>query len=230
MRLLLRAVALLLAFHPAFAAEPGVFRLLRLPNLETGEFVKWGPGATGTPAELSYAFVSRSTDLADMIGDCAALEPLEPLTARAGIAPEDFRAAAVAGLRLWETAAGVRFRPAADEAHADLLIGAARRNLPITFARVSLRLGAPLGENLRTLTKASICLDDDVAWSRAEGHAPGPVLSVRMTIAHEAGHVLGLDHPQGKDTVMSRSVDATFTELTTGDRTGARVLYGPPRP
>lgn len=220
--------AFIIVLGSAFAEEPRAFRLLRLPNLDHGDLVKWGPGPLGTPSEITYAFVTRSTNLSNMIGDCAELEPLGPLIAKNGISREEFLRSAAEGLGLWERAAGVHFRHVTDETKADLLIGAARRNLPITYARVSLRLGNSLAEGVTALTQASICLDDDVRWSLAPGHAPGPVLSTRMIIAHEAGHALGLDHPRDKNVVMARSVESNLTELAAGDQEGAQALYGKP--
>lgn len=206
--------------------ESSDYRLLRLPSEDKGELVKWGSPRLGTPALVTYAVLKRAAEPGLTIGDCRELLPAAALLKKLSLTDAQFEKEVAAGLALWEAAAGIRFVRTEDERRADFLIGVSAKNLDFTYARVGLHLAEGNGGEARMISKAAICLDDNEPWSLAESHRKGPLaLSFRMAIAHEAGHVLGLNHPRNKSMFM-HGAQLGLDSLQSGDIEGARILYG----
>ncbi|HRO67020.1 MAG TPA: matrixin family metalloprotease, partial [Pseudobdellovibrionaceae bacterium] len=54
-------------------------------------------------------------------------------------------------------------------------------------------------------------------------------LSLYLVVAHEIGHILGLDHPRDEGQLMGRKILETTRGMGEGDTEGIRILYGRPR-
>lgn len=215
------AVALGLALGPASDARADEFRLLK----RDGTHLKWGTGEFGSGAEISYRIVDRPAAFPDGI-NCPLLESVAGLLERGGLRDADFAAEVRAAFSLWERAAGVRFVEAADMSAADLLIGA--QQLPRGIAFTGLRYeSGDAGPAVARITKAAICLNPRLVWETAQDGSI-ETYSVRRVLAHEIGHVIGLDHPGPRGQIMGYSYSEGPTVLHQGDIDGALQLYGPP--
>src|SRR5262245_36687259 len=84
------------------------FRLLVLD----GTWVKWGAPVLGTPATVTYAFVSDDVKT-EGARNCRTLSPISELAER-GISEADLRAEAHAAFKVWEEAAALRFQETDD--------------------------------------------------------------------------------------------------------------------
>jgi hypothetical protein len=167
---------------------------------------KWGTGVYGTPSgTITFGFDSSFySDLRIGSGSFG-----------------DFEVAAEFALETWATVAAVDFAPAPAGTTPDILI--AMRSLP----------GAQIGEALTTFILAGtvfqaissvITLDADEIWSPF-----GEVgLNFYNVVLHEAGHSLGLDHPDDPTQVMYAFYNSDDTlSLGSGDIAGMQFLYGP---
>jgi hypothetical protein len=67
-----------------------------------------------------------------------------------------------------------------------------------------------------------VVLDRDDARDLMAG--PGGAASVRSTILHELGHLVGLDHVADRDQIMFSEGGDNRLELGPGDRRGLRLL------
>lgn len=232
---LYRLLFALLALPGLASASPSLesdeFRLLRWPDNDQGDLLKWGEPVLGTPAVVTYAFAYGSFPTHAEVGDCGAVDSLSPLLWKNSLSPAQFEKEAAAGLALWEEASGVRFKRVQNPAEADILFGASVENHDFNLARAGLGLAdaAKTRGGVRSIVKGAICFDSDVAWTFAPAHDPDThleQLSVRMTVAHEVGHVIGLHHPRSKNALMQKTERHQLTGLMQGDREGIQILYG----
>ena len=203
------------------------FKLLQFPGSD--DVVKWGSPALGTPATIAYAFADRPMDLHLQVGDCQSVESLDTLILKSGLDRDAFLREVKAGIGLWSRVSGARFVFIADPGRADVVIGAVATGDGLTQSRAGLSKGARQKDGVAVLQKGAVCLDADQKWSLASSHAlvaDEKILSVRMVVAHEAGHLIGLDHPDDHDQVMDYHIVEGKSELRAGDIKGARLLYG----
>jgi Matrixin len=109
----------------------------------------------------------------------------------------------------------------------DILIGAQAVPRRIAFANVWHDAEAAAGA-IAPLTRATICLNPLIPWEIG----PVPValggLDLRVALAHEIGHAIGLDHPGPSGTLMGYRTQPELDGLMPGDVAGARALYGRP--
>lgn len=211
-----------LAFGTSVAHGANDYRLLKLG----GHLVKWGSSGMGAPATVTYAYVPKRSSFPRAL-NCREMVPLDGLLAASGIPPARFRREAEAALRTWEAVAGITFRRTTDAKAADILIGAQAAPRRVAFANVSYSESRASGP--RRIEQALICLNPTQLWQIGfDGEEGG--YDVRHVITHEAGHAIGLDHPDGDEQMMSFRYPAQFRGLQAGDIDGAIRLYGRPKP
>jgi hypothetical protein len=118
----------------------------------------------------------------------------------------------------WNEAGGVAFRPAADGEPADVTLSwhrAADDPCRLFGYGVGVAHTGPVGPG------TFVHLDAARAWPAAGDDAHGTLASA---VAHELGHVLGLDHAEDPDTLMHP--DTHRATPAAGDLLGLRSLYG----
>ncbi len=225
-------VAAMVLQAPAAAGESEAERFLGFRLLELdGAGVKWAgrhgglSPAGATPAEaprVTYAFVTAPMTFPGA-RNCAGLVPVEPLAARSGIASEALKAEARAAFDMWESAARIDFVETADADRAEILIGAQAEPTGHAFTNVAYEPG---GGAERSIERSLICLNPMKRWKIGfDGNLS--VYDLRYTLAHEIGHAIGLDHPDGNSALMSFRYREGSRDLTPGDMAGAAALYGP---
>lgn len=223
-RLGILALSALLAAGWAGAAEAEGFRLLELD----GNLIKWGEPAFQTGATITYALLEGERADPGAI-NCRAMTGLGGLLAASKIARAAFEERLKSALFQWQEAADVTFAPAASVEEADLVIGAQAVPRGIAYTNVGHAPGP--GGRFAQLGQATICLNPAQPWRAGGEAAPArpPVYELGRVLAHEVGHVLGLDHPGTRGEVMAFSYQEDLDRLTPGDIAGIQLLYGPPR-
>lgn len=212
------AVCAALALATSAAQSIDDYRLLRLD----GHLVKWGSSSMGTPAAVTYAYVSERMEF-PAARNCRAMVPLDGLLAASAIPPERFVRETEEAFRTWEIVAGIRFQRSDTTATADILIGAQATPRGVAFADVA---HSPSGaRDVRSIERASICLNPTEPWRIGVGGSDG-AYDVRHVITHEAGHTIGLDHPGGDRQLMSFRYPPQVQGLQAGDIAGVARLYG----
>ena len=209
-------------FGAAEAGDTASFKTLRLD----GNAVRWHSTVKGTRRFLSYAVVAGNTEFSGA-RNCGRITKMDGLLAASHIAPESMRTEIAAAFAMWEAVANVGFRESDDPAHADILIGAQLEPEGWAFANVFYDTLSP--EPVKPISRALICLNPDKRW-KVGFDGDLRAYDVRYTIAHEIGHTIGLDHPNGGGQIMGYRYEETFRELQTGDISGAVLLYGKPQP
>jgi len=204
-------------------ADPG-YRLLEID----GHDVKWGEQKLGSGTVVTYA-IARGPAQYSGGRSCARVTGVDSLLAADGIAAEALDTELSAALAMWENAANIRFQRVGDPATADILIAAQTEPRGLSYADfASLALDAPVGR----IEKGIVCLNPTTAWrlsgAKARSGKGNVTFELRYALAHEIGHLLGLDHPVQSGELMSAFYDEQFRALQPGDIAGAAVLYGPP--
>jgi hypothetical protein len=190
-----------------------------------GQRVKWGEPVAGQGAVVSYALTSRARSFPGA-RNCKAIVPVEGLLSRSDIAPGAFDAELRAAFALWTAAANITFVAAADDADADILIGAQHEPRGRAFTNVEYgEAGSAAG--LRPLRRALICLNPEEPWKIGfDGNLD--IYDLRYTLLHEIGHAIGLDHPEIDNQLMDFRYSERFRMPQPGDVRGAVALYGAP--
>jgi len=216
------AAALLACIAAARADD--AFRLLQID----GHIVKWGTPVLGQGATISYAVINGPSKIKGSV-NCLHVTGIEALLARSQLTRRSFDHELAAALTMWQSAANIRFVVAKRAAKADIVFAAEAQPDGIGYADVAL---AATGErNVTRLRRGIVCLNPALRWSAAPGSDAGaqesdPGLHLRYALAHEIGHVLGLDHPGPKGELMSFEYGSGFSGLKPGDMAGIAMLYG----
>ena len=87
----------------------------------------------------------------------------------------------------------------------------------------------PGGTAITSLTQAAICLNPEVSW-RTAPDGDRDSYDLRLVLAHEIGHAIGLDHPGREGQLMGFAYQGNLSDLTPGDVAGVVLLYGPKPP
>jgi len=194
----------------------GAYRLLELD----GHPVKWGKAQLGTGAVITYNLAGRSSR-GGMI-NCRAITPLTLLLRRSRLTGDSFERALNSALHAWEAVANVRFVRVANNAAANLTIGA--EQAPDGTAYTDVTPVSSATNSVTTPARAVICLNPVLQWTvtkRTGARVLGYVLE------HEIGHTLGLDHPSPSGELMSFEYSDVVQTLQPGDVAGITFLYGP---
>lgn len=204
------------------------YRLLEM----NGHDVKWGMAQLGAGASLSYVVVAGPSASAG-INNCRAITGVNTLLARSGLSALQFDNELAAAFGMWENAADIHFFPAKNPAAADLLIAAEAAPDGVAYADVT---PVSSGEQrFDRIAKGIVCLNPERSWSAADGPSAGHAAidlksyRLRYVLAHEIGHVLGLDHPSPSGELMSFEYGGRLEGLQPGDIAEIVALYGPSR-
>lgn len=186
---------------------------------------KWGAPQLGTGARITYAIARGRFALEGGFAraGCDTVESLEPMLEGSGIDEARFAREIRRGIERWSAVADVRFVAVEDAAAADVVIGAQLHPRGTTFANVrATRAGA-----LRSAEKAIVCINPSRILTEKQGDCTTR-FSIAYLMAHEFGHVLGLDHPAASGSLMAFRCSEDHL-LNEDDAAGARHLYGPAR-
>lgn len=204
------------------------FRLLQL----NGREVKWGIAKSGTGASLTYAVLTTETGAAG-VENCRATTGVVPLLTHSALSRTDFERELSGALEIWEKPANLHFVPARDTAKADLVVSAEAVADGVGYADVT-SVSSP-GQPFDRITKGIVCLNPDLRWKTEAAQDAGvgkkdqKSYRLRIVLAHEIGHVLGLDHPSPHGELMSFEYDNAISGLQPGDIAGIVELYGSSR-
>jgi hypothetical protein len=204
------------------------YRLLKID----GHLVKWGDAALGGGATLTYSVVDGPSGFSGTY-NCRRITGIGKLLARSRTSRQVFDQELSAAFAMWEAAANLRFVAAKSVVSANILISA--QSLPDGVAYADVTPASSQGQPISRITKGIVCLNPNLRWtaaSRAAGgredtNAPASGYRLRYTLAHEIGHVLGLDHPGPVGELMSFEYRPSIDTLQPGDVAGIAVLYGP---
>jgi hypothetical protein len=222
------AVGCALAWSPVAAEdaaktvvpEADVFKVLKLE----GHQVRWTLPVDGGPRVVTYRLVTETLAF-PAAHNCRGLTPLEGLAAASQLPMERVKEEAAAAFAMWETAANVVFKEAAEGSPADILIGAQTEPDGWAFADVFYDTSSP--ETIKPISKALVCLNPAKHW-KIGFNGDLKTYDLRYTLAHEIGHAIGLDHPAGSNAIMGYRYEERFRALQPGDVHGAALLYGTP--
>jgi hypothetical protein len=184
----------------------------------------------GSGVSLTYAVLHAPSTLSGT-HNCRKLTRIDGLLAHSRVTQHAFDRELSAALGLWEAAANVRFRRLASVSSADIVISA--EAVPDGVAYADVTLASSGGGVVAPIAKGIVCLNPGVYWTAGKaGSAVLPnanfgVYELRYTLAHEIGHVLGLDHPGPAGELMSFAYDRDIDRLQAGDIAGIVALYGP---
>jgi len=176
----------------------------------------WARPSSGT-LKLKWTFIREATQT-DGVVNCGRMVS----SGTPGFDETRIRAEAEAAFAYWQKAAAVEFEYTADASLANVLIGLQETPRGIAYADVVHRqVNAFEGE----ITRGLICLNGTARWkSGFDGDLKS--YDLRFVLAHEMGHVLGLDHPSASGQLMSWRYDERTRELQRGDVSGMAALYG----
>jgi hypothetical protein len=211
---------------PICTAQAGeAYRLLRLD----GRPAKWGLAVMGRGVILTYAVLAAPASLSGS-RNCRAIKSINGLLAHSGLARKTFDREVSAAFGLWEAAADVRSRRVEHVDKADIVISAEAVPDGVSYADVT--LASSHAGIVARIAKGIVCLNPAVYWMAKErGDSDSRIANIgvyqlRFTLAHEIGHVLGLDHPGPTGELMSFEYDQTIDGLRAGDIAGIVALYG----
>jgi len=201
------------------ARADDAFRLLQID----GHVVKWGAPVLGEGATVSYAVINGPSKITGNV-NCLRVTGIENLLVRSRVTRHSFDRELGAALAMWQSAANVHFVPARRASSADIVFTAEAIPDGIAYADVALGPGA---RNVSSLKRGIVCLNPEIRWRAAsENSASAAAIDLRYTLAHEIGHVLGLDHPGPEGELMSFEYGSHSDVLKAGDIAGIATLYG----
>lgn len=182
-----------------------------------GSTLAW-PQVPGGALKLKWSF-ARSDLETQGARNCSRMSNAKP--------EENFvpalHASAEAAFKYWQRVAAVDFEYVELPETADIVIGLQAHPVGIAYADVLYT--ASDNPSRGTITRGLVCLNAQVRWKTAfDGDLKS--YDVRFVLAHEIGHVLGLDHPSATGQLMSWRYDERVSELQSGDVAGISALYG----
>lgn len=201
----------------AVAADAESYKILRLD----GNNVRWQPVA-GKPPVISYAIATQRMEFPGA-RNCQKVTAPDELLAASALTISTFREEVAAAFAMWQAIADIHFREVESAADADIVLGAQVEPTGHAFADVF--YDAASRERLKPISKALVCLNPAKAW-KIGFNGDLRTYDIRYTIAHEIGHAIGLDHPNGAGQIMGYRYEERFRQLQPGDVAGAVTLYG----
>jgi hypothetical protein len=107
---------------------------------------------------------------------------------------------------------------------ADIMIGALAKPRGIAWADV---IPSEKQGEAHRIARGNICFNPFTPWKTSPG-GNMDAFDVGYVSAHEAGHVLGLDHVGPEGNLMSFRYSEERNRISFGDVRGVQLLYGPP--
>lgn len=197
-----------------------IFKILKLE----GHQVRWALPAGNTPRVVTYRLVTEERRFPNA-RNCHGLVPLDNLAMASRLSLPAIHEELRSAFGMWEAAANIVFREAADGAAADIQIGA--QSEPEGWAYTDVFYDTASREAVTPINKALICLNPAKRWKIGfDGDLK--TYDLRYTLAHEIGHAIGLDHPPGSNQIMHFRYEERFRSLQPGDIRGAVAIYGAP--
>lgn len=196
------------------------FRHLRVD----GRGVRWISPPAAAPLVLTYAVADRDSP-GGGFGTCSAVRPPDAMLKSSGLTRADLDGAMQRALAQWQQNVNVNFVPAKSAAEAQIVFGVSSPASGIAFTDLDLAPAVQSPDGTRTIIRSVICLNPEKLW-KIGSEARNDRFDLETVLAHELGHVLGLDHPSAQGHVMSFRYSELNRGLTEGDREGAVRLYG----
>jgi hypothetical protein len=225
------AISILLAviclMGSAMANADSDFRLLRID----GHTLKWGEPVLGKGAVITYAVATERVAITGSV-NCVHITGIGALLRRSHVTRKLFERELAGALAMWQSSADLRFIPVKTPGDADIVFSAEADANGIAFADVAFDRSDM--NSVSRLKRGIVCLNPDIPWS-AVHELRGDVSTansehsgyrLRYTLAHEIGHVLGLDHPGPDGQLMSFEYGQKRDGLGQGDIAGITMLYG----
>jgi hypothetical protein len=204
----------------AGAADAESYKILKLD----GNNVRWQPVAGKAPI-ISYAIATQPMDFPGA-RNCQKVTAPGELLASSALTIATFRDEVAAAFAMWQSVADIHFREVDSPTDADIVLGAQVEPTGHAFADVF--YDAASRERLKPISKSLVCLNPSKAW-KIGFNGDLRTYDIRYTIAHEIGHAIGLDHPNGAGQIMGYRYEERFRQLQPGDVAGAVALYGSAR-
>lgn len=228
MKVLLAAV-IALASTPAhaqsissFVQDGATFLGVQLPKVDRKQFLKLGGAKLQTGARIRWTFLSgEHTD--PMLKNCSSMVSISRLFAHSPLTIDIVRREAERGIAVWTDIADLHFEFVTSVKDADIIVGAQAKPQGWAFADVAFKMDET--SNSGSITKAAVCFNPERLWSVDDANG---AYCLRHTFAHEFGHTLGLDHPQGNsaDFIMSYKYFKCDTPAHLLERKAIQYLYG----
>ena len=215
------SAALMLCGTSWALAQHATYRMLSLG----GYPVRWLPSRAPGRVVLSYKIADGPMNQPHAI-NCKGMRPPTTIYQSARLDEDGFRDALSTAFHRWRDVADIAFVEVQPHEPANIVIG--EQTDPIGFAFTNLDLAKEPQGGVRAILGASICLNPKRSWKIGyDGNLA--VYDLVHTFAHEIGHVIGLDHPIGRASLMSFRYTESLSGLSKGDQLGAIAIYGPSR-
>jgi hypothetical protein len=198
-----------------------IFKVLKLD----GNQVRWQLPRDGGPLVVTWRIAAEPAEFPGA-RNCRKLTTLDGLMAASAVDAAAVRDEIGAAFAMWEAVADITFREAPRGTRADITIGAQVEPEGWAFADVFYDVAS--AEPIKPISRALVCLNPLKRW-KVGFDGDLKTYDLRYTLAHEIGHAIGLDHPNGAGQIMGYRYEERFRSLQPGDVRGAVQLYGEPR-